>query len=174
MIICEFDKTDISELSVLAKKTYTETFGHSFSKEELNNILDEEKSETAFKQFIKNGDNFLVAKIDNKIVGYVGLQKPNIIVKNGKPPSDKDQALKGIYVDTQFHRLGIGKKLMDCAFQHERFKTSENVYLCVWEENKPAYNFYLNYGFKQVGTCDVIVDKKIIGTDTVMMKAVEK
>ena len=160
----------IAELAALAQKTYAETFGGDMSLSELNDTLEKTKSVNAFKEFIATGDEFLVAKTNGHIIGYVGLQKPDFDMK-GREPTKKDQALKGIYVDPNFHRQGIGKQLMDCAFEQPRFKQAENVYLCVWEENKPAYHFYINYGFKIVGTCDVVAEGKIIGTDQVMMKS---
>ena len=171
VIICNLEEKDIPELSALAKQTYTETFGSSFSEDELKDVLERTKSEEAFKQSILTGDDFLIAKNNHKMIGYVGLQNPDIEVK-GRNPTDKDQALKGIYVDKNYHRQGLGTKLMNEAFDHRRFRASENIYLCVWEKNKPAYDFYINYGFKKVGTCDVIADDKLIGTDTVMMKAI--
>lgn len=172
MIIRDIATKDIPELSLLAQKTYADTFGFSMSKEELTKELNENKSVDFFKTAIEKGDNFLIAEKDNQIIGYVGLQKPCFKV-NGRAPTENDQALKGIYVDAAYQGQGIGKLLMDAAFEHHRFQEAENVYLCVWEQNKPAYNFYLSYGFKKVGTCDFIVDGELLGQDLVMMKSVK-
>ncbi len=170
MLIEKLTTQDIEELATLAQKTYRQTFSHSMTIKEIDDIILSTKSVDAFKQFLKDGDDFFVAKKARKIIGYIGMQKPNFKM-SGRNPTSKDQALKGIYVDKKYHHQGIGRQLMDYAFDQPRFKQAENVYLCVWEENKPAYNFYLNYGFKKVGTYDVIANGKVIGTDQVMMKA---
>ena len=170
MNIREATSNDLPALSQLAQKTYSETFGHSMSTTELETELKSNKSETYFKNAIeKDKDTFLIAETNNIIIGYIGLRDPNFTM-TGHQPTSKDQALNGIYVDSDHQGQGIGRKLMDVAFNHPRFLKAENIYLSVWEENKPAYNFYLNYGFKVVGEREIIINGKIVGQDLVLMR----
>ena len=174
MEIREAQSNDLSALSKLAHKTYSETFGHSMSAEELQTELQSNKSETYFKNAIeKTGNTFLIAETNNTIIGYIGLRDPNFTM-TGRQPKSKDQALNGIYVDSNHQGQGIGRKLMDAAFNYPRFLNAENIYLSVWEENKPAYNFYLTYGFKLVGEREIIINDKIVGHDLVLMRPAKK
>lgn len=174
MIIRLANINDIPSISKLAKETYAETFGFSMTKDELEKELENNKSEIFFYNSMhKKSDDYLVAEHDNKIIGYIGLQNVNIEFE-GRQATSKDQALNGVYVSSEYHRQGIGRQLMDDAFKRLRFTVAENIYLCVWEENKPAYQFYLSYGFKAVGQKEFKADGKVIGYDLVMMKAVKQ
>ena len=169
MIIREATIDDIPAISKLGQRTYAETFGSGMSEQELEDELNSNKSEKYFQDSMINKEQlYLVAEQEGVIIGYIGLRNPDIEFE-GRQPTDKDQALDGIYVSSDYHRQGIGRQLMDAAFNHERFLTSEYVYLCVWDENKPAYNFYLNYGFEKVGKKEFIIDGAPV-YDLVLMK----
>ena len=174
MIIETAKIKDIKELSDLAQKVYAETFSYSMTAKELESELWEHKSEHYFLSAMNDRqETFLITRKEGKIIGYVGLRSPDMDVI-GRQPTNKDQALNGIYVDTAIQGQGIGRELMDAAFQQPRFLQAENIYLSVWEENKPAYNFYLNYGFEKVGKRNIIIDNKIIGYDLVLMYSNKK
>ena len=52
-----------------------------------------------------------------------------------------------IFVDSKFHRLGIGRQLMDHARGIRDF-----LELDVFEENAAGRSFYEKYGFRKVGS----------------------
>lgn len=161
-------KSDIADISALAVKTFTETFAHGFTKEELEYELRETRSEKYFHPAMEK-DDILVACIDNNIIGYIQLSDVKETMHN-VPLCPENQSVNALYIHSDYQGKNIGTALIDAAFEHPRFQKAERIYLDVWGENKRAYNFYLKYGFKESGTCDVIVDGKIIGTDIVMMK----
>jgi ribosomal protein S18 acetylase RimI-like enzyme len=168
MKIRELEHNDIPALADLAAKTFTETFGHSFTAEELEAQLKETRSEECFRSAIDT-DTILLALKDERLAGYVQLSDVKVNVQ-GATPGPNDQAINAIYIHSDFQGQGIGKSLMDTAFEHPRFKKAENIFIDVWDENKRAVQFYLKYGFEIVGQCDVTVDNKIVGHDLVLMR----
>ncbi len=55
------------------------------------------------------------------------------------------------YVQPRHHGKGIGKRLLNSAFEHCREKTADSVWLTTNAENSPAIEFYLTQGFEHVG-----------------------
>jgi ribosomal protein S18 acetylase RimI-like enzyme len=166
--IRELRKDDISALAKLAAKTFTETFGHSFTPEELKTQIKETRSEPCFRS-VMDGDTILVAIMDDELAGYVQLGDVKVNVQ-GVKPRPGDQAVNAIYIHSDYQGKGIGRALMDAAFEHRRFQNAANIFIDVWDENKRAVDFYLKYGFGIVGKCGVTIDGKIVGYDLVLMR----
>ncbi len=169
MDIRELREGDIADLSDLAAKTFIETFGDSLTPEELDMQLKETRSQEYFKNVLEE-DNILVAVKGKDLHGYIQLSDVNLEVRGEVQPKKGDQSVHAIYVHSDYQGQGVGRALMDAAFDHPRFKTANNIFIDVWGENKRALNFYLQYGFTIVGTCDVVVDKKVIGFDLVLVR----
>ena len=168
MHIRELQEDDIPALAVLAARTFTETFGHGFTPEELEIQIRETRSEDYFRSVMES-DTILLAVADRGPVGYVQLSDVKVDVQGAKP-GPNDQAVNAIYVSSEYQGRGIGRALMDAAFAHPRFRNANNVFIDVWDENKRALDFYLKYGFLIVGKCEVTVDGKVIGHDLVLMR----
>lgn len=79
--------------------------------------------------------------------------------------------MNAVYIHSDYQGQGIGRALMDAAFDHPRFAQAENIFIDVWEENTRALEFYLKYGFDTVGTCDVTVEGTVVGSDLVLMRS---
>ena len=168
MIIREAQLRDMSALSEVAKKTYTETFGDGLTPEQLSSVLESTRSEKYFKSKI-DSDTILVALDGSRLVGYIQINDVGYEVE-GVKITDKDQAIHSIYVDSDFQGKEIGKSLMDAAFNHPRIRKAANVYIDVYEANTRALTFYKGYGFRTVGKVEVLISGKHIGFDLVMMK----
>jgi ribosomal protein S18 acetylase RimI-like enzyme len=180
MLIRKATVIDLPDLSELASHVYYKTFGPdgyfptelSMSHDQVSEQIKQDKSEEAFAHAMNvDGDIFLVAEYDNQFTGYVGIRNPNIEVIDGRQPTDKDQATNGIYVHPDFHRQGIGNRLLQAALEEPRLKQAENIYATVWEENKPSFNLFTNNGFKIAGKKKVMSGDEIIGYDAVLMKS---
>lgn len=168
MIIRRIERSDIPELSVVARKTYSETFGHTMASGELETELEATRSERYFNSILES-DEILVAVIDGRLAGYLQICDVRYDPKSIEY-TEKDQSIHAIYVHSDFQGKGIGRALMDAAFQHQRIKSAENVFIDVFEENVRAVNFYHSYGFKNVGHIDVVIDGKNVGQDLVLMR----
>lgn len=62
-----------------------------------------------------------------------------------------DVEISTLYVQPRHHGKGIGKRLLQAAFQLCRAKAVPSVWLTTNAENDPAIAFYLAQGFQHVG-----------------------
>ena len=166
MIIRELRKKDLKEISEVASKTYEETFGHSMTPEELKNELMTTRSEKYFLNAMDTDDIFVA--VDDKVIGYIQVSDIKVDVE-GFEVYESDQAINALYISSKYQGTGLGKMLMDKAFESTRIKNTDRVFVDVWNENERAVRFYNKYGFREVGKCKCLADGEIIGYDLVLM-----
>ncbi len=71
-----------------------------------------------------------------------------------------------LFVDEAYRGSGIGSQLL--AFAQERvFEETTNLFLCVSDFNKNAYDFYLKAGFERVG---VLRDYLVKGRSEILLR----
>lgn len=97
-------------------------------------VYSKKKFENLYK---KHSDNFIVAKISNKIIGY-------IIAHDGGGFVDFDS----VAVDKKYRRLGVGRLLVNFMLNRFKQKSLKKASLEVRTTNKTAVSFYKNSGFK--------------------------
>jgi ribosomal-protein-alanine N-acetyltransferase len=108
---------------------------------------------------LKEPNGFLIAKMNDQIVGYViGVTEKNI------------GTIVSIAVKKDYRRKGIGKKLLDYIIEYFKLKNISIINLQVRIDNYEAISFYENNGFKKVkilknyysNGCDAfLMEKKI-------------
>ena len=158
--------SDLPELALLAQETYSVTFGHTLSKEELGKAL-QTRSEEYFQSRL-NKDIILVAEIDGVLRGFIQFGNP---AYEGINFDKGDVELNKIYVDQKFQGKGIGKGLMEAMLSQSRSKRAPHIYLDVYAENEKAIRLYKKYGFKIIGKTPFKVDDKIVGYDLLMKRS---
>lgn len=140
---------DAEVLTLIAKRTFLETFAESNAEENLEVYL---KKTFSFEQQLAeiNDPNRIVeiAWDNHEPVGFLHMfsGKVDPAVKGDKPI----QLLK-LYLDSRFHGKGAGAKLMERCLEIARVNGFKTIWLGVWEHNMRAQNFYKKYGFKKVG-----------------------
>ncbi|WP_295534893.1 N-acetyltransferase [uncultured Thioclava sp.] len=92
-------------------------------------------------QFILVSDN------EQGIDGFIRVSS------SSKPPVEgcSELEISTFYVQPRHHGKGIGKQLLEAAFQHCRDSAAESVWLTTNAENDAAIAFYLSRGFEHVG-----------------------
>jgi diamine N-acetyltransferase len=140
-------RDDLAALSALARQTYADALGHSFSAPDLAAHLESGLADDYFRQAFEE-DVFLLAEAEGRLVGFVQFGPLRISVP---APTTRDQELRRIYVHAGFQNRGIGRQLMEAALGHPRLKGAANVYLDVWEQNRGARRLYERYGFDVIG-----------------------
>lgn len=107
--------------------------------------VDEVITKEEFEEKIQNREIF-VAKIDNKIVGYITV---NIIEKNNSIIRYRKQlSIEAIGVDENNRGKGIGTSLLEHVKYEAKKNNCTDMYLTVNEENKGAIKLYEKFGFK--------------------------
>ena len=147
MIIRTAETGDIPALADLARRTFSDAFGHSISASDLAAHLQTNLSDAYFHAAAKV-DVFLVAEIDARLIGYAQFGAVEIPARDHAPG---DQELRRLYVQSAFQGRGIGRQLLDAALEHPCLKAAANVFLDVWDENDGALRLYERYGFAVVG-----------------------
>jgi ribosomal protein S18 acetylase RimI-like enzyme len=164
MIIRPAGTEDLAALAALARQTYADAFGHSFSPSDLAAHLERNLADSCFRQAMAE-DVFLLAEAAGRPIGFVQFGPVRIAVASA---SSRDQELRRIYVLGEFQNRGIGRRLMDTALDHPRLKAAD-VYLDVWEQNHIARRLYESYGFTVIGAHSLVTASGIAQDQDLIM-----
>ena len=119
-------------------KTYHGIFPNEFLEK-----LEQKKSESIEK--CKNKINeYIVCEIENKVVGFLRCGK------NKKDYNEKYAEVYALYIDSQYQKRGIGRKLLEYSFTKLK-GIYDNVLISTLQENS-ATKFYEKCGGKQIYT----------------------
>lgn len=140
-------ESDIESLSRLAVRTYTDSFGSSFTPEDLRCHLERELSPAAFARILAR-DVMLVAEQRARLVAFAQFGPAVGATRDAASAAE----LRRLYVDVEFQGLGIGTRLTVAALAHPVLAGAQRVYLDVWEKNEAAQRLYRRHGFVPVGT----------------------
>ncbi len=113
---------DIKDISIIEKNSFSTPW-----------------SEKAVKESLDAGTVFYVARLNNAVVGYMGLSK---IAGEGY--------VTNIAVLPEYRQLGIGKKILQYAIENSKDEL-EFISLEVRTSNTAAISLYEKFGFKNVG-----------------------
>ena len=119
-----FEKEDITALAEIER----EEFSVPFKEEDFSDIFESEIS------------NVLVAKIGDKVVGYVSF---TVII-------DECQIIN-FATKNEFKRQGVGKKVMEALLDYGKARGVTKYFLEVRQSNEGAISLYEKYGFVPVG-----------------------
>ena len=86
------------------------------------------------------GSIFLVAKMGEKVVGYLGMYC-----------AFDEAEITNVGVDQQMWNQGIGQILMDAALKQARQEKIEHLILEVRKSNEQAIHLYKKMGFEKIG-----------------------
>lgn len=118
-------EADIKSVSELENECFSKPWSEASIEEELYN----------------NNALFLVAKLNDRIVGYIGM---HIILDEGY--------ITNIAVNLASRHMGVGKSLLKYVCDYATANNFTFVTLEVRKSNIAAINLYRQFGFKEVGT----------------------
>jgi diamine N-acetyltransferase len=162
---------DAPAVAALGAKVFTETFGHSVSKEDLEDFLSTTYSAEAIISDLgqPNKATLVARDASGAVVGIVQLHR-NQSYSSIQVSAEEHAVLQKLYVDSNVHGQGIGSKLTAAVEEQARQEGFKHLWLTVWEENFKAQKLYQRLGYTHsvdteflTGTC--------IQTDWVMTKA---
>jgi len=115
---------EIKKLVKIAKLSFPQTNNYSKSYFE--------------KYYFQYPEGFILAKDNNKIIGYVVLQ----LFK------DNSAKIISLAVVPNYQRRGVGSFLLKCSFNKLKKKKVDKIILHVRIKNKKAINFHQKFNFK--------------------------
>ena len=145
---------DAPLIADMSRQTFSDTFAPDNTKEDMDKFLSEQFTRGALMMEVGLREHtFLLAYADEEPAGYAKL-------RDGKKSTDiKGSAIEiaRIYAVEKFIGKGIGKLLMQACIDEAIKKEKQTIWLCVWEKNKRAIDFYTAWGFQKFGECDFVL-----------------
>ena len=136
---------DVPTLSLLARKTFYDTFTGTCTPADMQSFLDFYYNENALAIEVENSSyQYFFALLDEEIVGYLLFAENN---EEFTSHNKKALELKRFYVVESLHGKGIAQKMMRHYLDYAIVEKYELAFLGVWEYNYKAQNFYSKYGF---------------------------
>nr|WP_299384678.1 GNAT family N-acetyltransferase [Allomuricauda sp.] len=150
---------DAPLIALLARITFSETFGHYFrDANDLESYYQRTFSVTKLKSSLaKNHNVFWLAYLDELPVGYAKLK-----LDSPSPFLDtvKVCQLQKIYVLKDFLARKVGVELQNTMLERAQSEGFEQIWLSVLKENLRAIRFYEKNGFKVLGDHDFSIGKE--------------
>lgn len=140
---------DARPLSLLAERTFRDTFGGVNSSDDMDAHCASNFGPRQQLAEIEDADWWtLVCEEHGRLIAYGQLRRaaaPPCVA--GANPVE----IYRLYVDRPWHGRGIAPVLMDALLERARDEDADTVWLGVWEHNPRAISFYRKAGFREVG-----------------------
>lgn len=152
---------DAAHLATLSAATFTETFGHLYPPEDLEEYLTRVCAIESCKKALEDPATAIwLAHVEGEEapIGFVLVGRCKLPVEGLEPTAGE---VKQLYVLSKFHNLRIGARLLAAALDWMGSQRSTPIYVGVWSENYGAQRFYQGYGFVKVGEYDFPVGKTL-------------
>ena len=141
---------DSEMLAELGRRTFYDSFAWGNTPENMARYLAENFSPEIQAADLADPDSvFLVAEIENEVVGYARLLR-------GKAPpcitGSNPVEIVRMYSVKEKIGQGIGSALMQACLDEAGNLGCDTIWLDVWEKNPRAIEFYRRWDFEVVGT----------------------
>lgn len=168
--IDKVNKEDLEVLQEISIETFTDTFKEHNTEENLNCYLERAyNKEQLEKELLNNSSQFFFIYFEENLAGYI---KINMNDAQTEDLGNEALEIERIYIKSNFKRKGLGKYLINKAYEVAIENNKTVIWLGVWEKNKNAIAFYNKMGFVNTGAhsffmgddeqTDFIMSKNII------------
>ncbi len=138
---------DARRLSHLGRRTFTESFGHLYTPDNLAAFLHNHDEERWAGELADPYFAVRLAEAEGEPVGYAKLGPPSLPFE----PRGVSIELRQFYLLGPWHGRGISQALMEWVLAEAKARGAEDLYLSVFVDNHRARRFYVRYGFEFVG-----------------------
>ena len=139
---------DASLMARIGAATFTETFGHLYSPQNLQFFLKNHSVENWTTELTDPRFTIRLAEQDGETVGFAKLGPPGLPFEVTGPTAE----LRQFYILKPWHGTGVAQALMQWVMEEARARGAAQIFLSVFTDNHRAQRFYARYGFEQVGT----------------------
>lgn len=141
--------SDLNLLVSLARTTFEHSFAADNTPENMAAYLDDAfSSEKIRLELNEEGSQYLVAEVDQTLVGYARVRQSDEVKDK---IADSSLELQRIYVDKNYHGLKVGATLIQACIDYCGSRGVHWLWLGVWENNHKALTFYEKWGFIKFG-----------------------
>lgn len=138
---------DSAALAALGARTFTDTFGHLYSPDNLAAFLVNHSEENWLRELEDPAFAVRIGEADGQAVAYAKLGPPSLPFE----PRGKPVELRQIYFLKDWQGSGAATELMAWVLTEARRRGADEIYLSVFTDNHRARRFYARYGFEEVG-----------------------
>lgn len=160
---------DVGILTELSRRTFFETFAAYNTPENMKFYADATFGKDLQLREIQDPNRIVeLAFVDGEPAGFFQLRigsTPTSVI--GQNPIE----LLRLYVESKWHGRGIGRILMEKAFQKSLEAGHRTMWLGVWESNQRAKAFYRKLGFEVRGNQDFKLGQDL-QRDLIMVRSV--
>lgn len=140
---------DLLKLQEISYETFEETFKEQNSSENMNAYLERAFNHEQLEKELSNVySNFFFVYFNNELAGYL---KVNTNHAQSEQMGNDSLEIERIYIKNKFQKHGLGKNLLNKAFETAMEQNKKKIWLGVWEKNENAIAFYKKLGFVQTG-----------------------
>ncbi len=138
--------SDAAAMAELGRQTFTETFGHLYTPENLAAFLVTHSEERWAGELADPEIAVRVAEAGGRLAAYAKVSPPTLPFEPDGPSAE----LRQFYVLKPWHGQGISHELMRWTLGEAKRRGAESLYLSVFVDNHRARRFYERYGFEFV------------------------
>jgi len=140
---------DVAKLAVLGAATFSDTFGHLYSPEDLAFFVNNSHSEASYAAALADEKQPIwVADDEGLLAAYIKLCPDSLPCD---PPIENAAEIARLYARSSHQNQGLGSRLMDTATTYAKSAGYSAFVLSVWSENYDGHRFYARHGFKKIG-----------------------
>ncbi|MGB1103392.1 MAG: GNAT family N-acetyltransferase [Crocinitomicaceae bacterium] len=173
--------SDLDVLVDLGRKTFVQSHGHSAPKQEINDYLDRNYTQTKMRHDLEDSrNNYYLFLLEGHPIGYSNIVF-NVPLKVEAIIDEKDNDLLNvhaiakldrIYILETYHGKGYAQSFFDFQVKLAKEAKKTAMWLYVWVENYRAIGFYEKIGFRSVGTYDFEISPVHRNPNWVMLKEI--
>lgn len=146
---------DAALIADLSRQTFYDTFAAQNTPADMQKFLNEQFTRGRLMLEVgRAGNIFLLAYQGNEVAGYVKLRDTHTPAALAGTPALE---IARLYACQQFIGRGVGRRLMQASLDIGKEMGKQLAWLCVWEKNKRALDFYTRWGFEKFGHIDFLL-----------------
>jgi len=144
---------DAALVGEIGRRSFTETFGHLYSPENLAAFLANHDEENWHRELSDPAFTVRLGFVEGETAAYVKLGPPSLPFEVTGPTIE----LRQFYVLKPWQGAGLAAEMMEWVLAEARRRGAAEIYLSVFIDNHRARRFYERYGFEAVGRYDFMV-----------------
>ncbi|TPG13577.1 GNAT family N-acetyltransferase [Sphingomonas oligophenolica] len=138
---------DADILCELARRTFSDTFGHLYDPGDLAAFLATHTPERWRNELADPAFAIRLAEQDGSAIGYAKLGPPSLPFE----PRGASIELRQFYLLAPAQGTGAAQDMMAWVLDTARGRGADNLYLSVFVDNHRARRFYARHGFERIG-----------------------
>ncbi len=140
--------SDAVAIAGLGRRAFTAAFGSFNEPENLQTHLASNHTPEIVAAEFANGSTYIIAEVDSRAAGFGKLRI------HGSPeciPGSNPGEVQQLFLLPEFHRMGIGRRLLDELKRLAQQNGGDGLFLSTWAKADWAISFYESCGFRKVG-----------------------